>query len=119
MQQPPPALLGYNNPYGAPPPWPPPPPRQPPSSPWRFVLQFLGGLLFGGAVSGVVWALGWVRYLGPGSNGWAIIAVPGLKLAAAIVCFCLPGWRGLGAGILLSVGIGSLIFFVTCATHIN
>ena len=120
MDQPPPAPLGYDNPYGnpygPPPPW---PQQQPPRKPWRFVIQFFVGLLLGGAASGVVWALGWERYMGSGSNGWAILAVPGVKLMAAIVCFCLPGWRGLGAGILLSIALGTLIFFVTCASHLN
>jgi hypothetical protein len=76
-------------------------------------------LVVGGGISAIVWGLGWERAVGSNSNGWALVAVPGLKLATAIVCFCLPGWRGLGAGILLSIAAGALIFFVTCFSHLN
>jgi hypothetical protein len=115
MDQPPPAPLGYNNPYGPPPPqWGP-----PPAKPWRFILQVLAGLALGSVASAVVWALGWEQFMGSGSSGGALLAVPGIKFAAAIVCFCLPGWRGLGLGLLLSIGIGALIFFVTCAAHFD
>ena len=93
------------------------PPAAPPAFGVRVWFQFLGGFLIGSAVSAVVWVLGWSPFVEHGS-GWPIFVVPGVKLVVAIIFLCFRGYRGWGGGVLLSIGMGVLIFFVTCAAHL-
>ena len=80
-----------------------------PSQPGRVVLLFFLGLGLGVAVSILVWIFGWERFSFEGSTV-AIILVPSLKLAAGLGLVFTPRWRSLGAGILVSIALGVLIF---------
>jgi hypothetical protein len=82
-----------------------------------FLLQFLIGALGGAAVSAVAWIAGW-KFIN-GNAGVVVFIVPGVKLVAGITLLCLPRWRGLGAGIMVSIALGFLIFFGTCVAHLN
>jgi hypothetical protein len=85
----------------------PPPPI--PSSSGSVLLRFFIGLLIGIAGSVVVWIVGWERFVDKGS-GLAILIVPGLKLVAGMTFIFIPRWRSFGAGILVSIALGFLIF---------
>jgi hypothetical protein len=102
-----PAALGYQ-PVGMMPPAP---------SGRRFLWLFLIGALGGAAVSAVAWIAGW--NLINGNAGFVVFVVPALKLAAAIPLLCFRRWRGLGAGLMVSIALGFLIFFGTCMTHLK
>jgi hypothetical protein len=91
----------------------------PPVPPGRIILQFFAGLLGGGAISAVVWILGFNAVTGPGNGGLLLLIVPGVKLAIGITFLCIRGWRMLGGGILLSIALGFLIFFFTCVSQIK
>jgi hypothetical protein len=82
---------------------------------WR---RFFSGLALGTAMSAVVWIAGFDRLVNHGS-GLALFLVPGVKLAAGICGLCLRGWRSFGAGILVSIALGFLIFFGVCATNLK
>jgi hypothetical protein len=80
------------------------------------LLKFIAGLLLGSAVSAIVWAGGW-KYVNDGRLGFLIWVVPLLKLGVSIACFFNQRWRAFGLGLLLSIGIGLLIFFSVCAAN--
>lgn len=106
---------------------PPLPPRAPnfqppgaiqPTPPGRNVLWFFIGLIAGTVLSAIVWIFGF-RSLDSTFASGAIFVMPALKLATGITCLCLRGWRSLGAGILVSLALGFLIFFGVCASHLG
>jgi hypothetical protein len=110
---------------------PPLPPNRPPLAykPWakppgaasnglRFLWLFLIGALGGAAVSAVAWIGGWEAINKNGAD-FLVFVIPGIKLAAGIPLLCFNRWRGLGAGLMVSIALGFLIFFGTCMTHMN
>jgi hypothetical protein len=95
--------------------------RQPPLPPVsaRLTLRwFFIGLLSGTALSAIVWIFAFKAMEGAFAGG-AMLAIPILKLSTGITCLCLRGWRSLGAGILVSLALGFLIFFGVCAAHLG
>lgn len=92
----------------------------PPPSPWRAspAIRLLAGFLTGTALSAAVWTGGWTPLVQRGS-GDILWIVPAVKVLASVVCLCIPGWRSFGAGVLASLAIGFLIFFVTCAANLK
>jgi hypothetical protein len=114
-------------PHDRPPPLPPqvlpysPPYVQVPIPAAVSLRRFFLGLGAGVAVSAVVWILGWKPLTGVGGGAGMVVAlllIPGSKLAGGIVCLCLRPWRMMGAGILVSIALGALIFFGVCAMHL-
>ncbi len=106
MEQPPPLPIDYGT------------PRRP-DKPlrWRPTgLLFLMGLICGSIFSGAVWPFTW-HYIDSGAGSWLMVAVPAVKLVAAVTCMCFPRWRPLGAGIFISMIVGFMIFFGVCASN--
>ncbi len=98
-----------------------PPSGKPPGGKSLESRRFLLGLLGGTALSGLVWLFVFKlsgSKVDSGGNGVfaAMIGLPILKVAVAIGCLIVRGWRSCGAGILLSLILGALIFFGLCAT---
>ena len=89
-----------------------------PPPPGRNVLRFFIGLIAGTAVSAVVWLIGFQTPDSAFGSG-AVLILPTIKIVGGIACLCFPGWRSLGAGILVSLALGFLIFFGMCATHLG
>jgi len=87
-------------------------PPTPPTSEARRLLKLMAGLGVGTGVSLIVWVGGWTYV-----SGTAIWLVPVAKLVAATVFFSIPKWRSVGGGILLSIGLGALIFLGQCAAN--
>ena len=46
-----------------------------------------------------------------------LIGVPLLKLCSAVTMLCFRDWRPAGAGVLISLPLGGLIFFGACAAN--
>jgi hypothetical protein len=82
--------------------------------PRRSFRGFFGGLLLGTLISAVAWGFQFsgMRHGGLGSS---VILLPGVKLAAGVLGLCIRGWRSFGAGMLISIALGILIFFGMCA----
>ena len=76
------------------------------------------GLGFGAVISVLVWGAGWDA-LDAHGMGAALLIVPAVKLVAAIVLMCFARYRGLGAGLLISICLGGLIFFGNCVAHLK
>jgi hypothetical protein len=81
--------------------------------------QFLWGLGIGAGASLLVWYFGWPifgtdRIAHPDTWIWV---VPGVKTVVAIVCMCVARWRPFGAGLLVSIALGAMIYFGSCAMH--
>jgi hypothetical protein len=106
-QFPPPIPVNYQSPMT-------PPPRRG----WSTGMQMLAGLGLGTLVSLIIWVGGW-RYINEGKGVSLIVIVPLVKLIAGVTFLCFRGWRGFGGGILLSIALGFLIFFVTCAANLK
>jgi hypothetical protein len=85
-------------------------PPTPPTSEAQRILKLLAGLGVGTGVSAIIWIRGWAYT----SGGGAIWFVPVAKVIVATIFFCIPRWRSFGGGILLSVGLGALIFMGQC-----
>ncbi|MDB5334348.1 MAG: hypothetical protein JWP03_5499 [Phycisphaerales bacterium] len=83
----------------------------------RSFQGFFGGLLLGTLVSVVAWGCQFSGFGIPGL-GSSILLLPGLKLGAGVVGLCMPRWRKFGAGILVSIALGILIFFGMCAFRV-
>ena len=88
----------------------------------RFFMGLAGGTLF----SGIVWfvlfelAKGHGRSADFGSTAvfCGAFVVPILKIGAAVSAFRKPGWKNCGAGILLSLILGLLIFLGMCGVAV-
>lgn len=90
-------------------------PRPPgPRQAWlRFVAGFATGTLF----SLIAWRWCWDAILGIGCV--AIVGVPVMKMAFGIALTSDVRWRTFGAGVLLSMAIGALIFAHQCGLAIK
>jgi hypothetical protein len=78
----------------------------------KFFLGLAGGVAFSAAAWGLsLTGAGHLWFLGLG----AILA----KLAGGIVACCYRNWRPLGIGLLVSIPMAILIFFVGCAMMIS
>ena len=80
-------------------------------------LRMLWGFLAGSGISTLAWVGGW-QPLVANDSGAALWIVPAVKFLAAVVFLFVPGWRLFGAGLLVSIAMGFLIFFVTCLAHL-
>jgi hypothetical protein len=87
------------------------------TSHWSVLARFFAGLILGAVVSAIIWFAGW-NLLDKG-NGSILLIVPGAKLVVGIVFICIRGWRSFGAGILVSIALGVLIFFGACAMNVD
>jgi len=85
------------------------PPRRLAAAGWQFWL----GLAAGSAVSLVIWWWGWERF----SSINAIIAAILVKAAAGSILAAVPRVRSIGAGVLVSIAVGALIFFSVCGSR--
>jgi hypothetical protein len=76
------------------------------------ILKIVGGFGAGIGASILVWVFG----LRPrASEAFSVAyAVLGIKVAVAVVLMFVPNWRSFAAGLLTSIGVGALIFLVTC-----
>lgn len=93
-----------------------PAPREP------FARQFLIGIGGGSLVSLILWFLGWnaltnERVLGYGIT--LICAVPVAKLIAGVVLIIGQKYKGAGAGLICSIGVGALILLGSCFAHVK
>jgi len=107
-QQPPP--LDYERPGGSPPPL-----------PSGFLLFFR--LITGSAVSAVIWIWGW-NTLVEHETSSVLFTVPAVKVIAAVILIRFTSLqhgadRAFGIGLLLSIGVGFLIFFGSCYAHLR
>jgi hypothetical protein len=76
------------------------------------VLKLMAGFGAGIAASILVWYAG---IFPKSTNAFtAAYGVLGLKVVVAVVLMFVPNWRSFAAGLLLSIGVGTLIFFVSC-----
>ena len=89
---------------------------QPPRRAWSTGMQMLAGLGLGTLISLIIWVGGW-KYINEGKDVSLIVIVPAAKFIAGVTFLCFRGWRGFGGGILISIALGFLIFFVTCAAN--
>jgi hypothetical protein len=74
---------------------------------WR---RYFTGLMVGTAVSALVWLSG-VYQLVKASLWWVLVGVLIVKLGAGLLAFRSREWRSFGAGIVMSIALGFLIFF--------
>src|SRR5688572_2293199 len=97
--------LDYSTPTGRPPGWP------------RARRNFWAGLGIGILVSVPAWWQGArvARELEVGPLVWGI---PSVKLMVGVALLFVRDWRTLGAGLLCSIAVGFLIFFVRCAVNL-
>jgi hypothetical protein len=90
---------------------------KPVHSPDAGSVWFMGGLGIGVAASFVAWCVGWETYVEHVSFRGQVLILPALKLAVALPCMFSTGWRAFGTGLLVSIGVGSLIFLGSCLAH--
>ena len=76
--------------------------------------QFFLGLALGTLFSAVVWIAGWDFLSGAGALG-----VPLVKSGTGVGLLLVPGRWSAGGGVLVSLALGFLIFFGTCASHLK
>jgi len=98
-------------------------PRESPRQIRNFLLGFVGGV----GLSFIVLVLGRDFLFQPGGGeGFGVGIRAGLlllpflgccKLALGLYLWFLPRWKTLGAGIVVSVPVGVLIFFGVCASY--
>lgn len=75
--------------------------------------RFVIGLVAGSVASLIFWPAVWNSSGGPVFILWFILA----KLGAVAILFCFDGKREIGAGLLVSLLIGFMIFFGVCAAN--
>lgn len=90
--------------------------QQPPNAPER---QMMIGLGAGVAVSLVVWGLGWNALDRSNAGGVVFIGVPALKVIVGFALLLPAKSRAIGAGVLISLAMGALIFFGSCFAHLR
>ena len=97
-----------------------PPPIPPYAQPeHRPLLGFFIGLVAGALVSFVLWGIAWHPIVdSPHGVAW-LIAIPLLKFISAIALMFSARTRAAAVGLLISIGLGFLIFFGSCFAHIN
>lgn len=99
---PPPTRIEYQTPRG----------RRGVSPDAIMVLKLMAGFVGGIAGSILVWYVGILPH---SSNAFTVAyGVLGIKVVVAVALMFVPNWRSFAAGLLLSIGVGTLIFFVTC-----
>ena|SRR5947209_3330324 len=94
----------------------------PPQPPEPFGRQFLIGLGIGSGVSLVLWLLGWDALTSERglSTGCALIGiVPLLKLSVGATMVARQTRKGVGAGLICSIGVGALILLGSCFAHMK
>lgn len=69
----------------------------------------------GTTASGLIWWLGRMPLIMNGT-GRAVLVVAGTKLTIAFAAMVFRKTRGFGVGLLVSIAIGGLIYFGTCAS---
>jgi hypothetical protein len=92
------------------------PPERGPRGPDRHpgaAPKLLAGLMAGSLVSVALWVFGW-HPPPQRENTKLAYGVMMLKAVVAVLLMVVPQFRMFGAGILLSIGIGFLIFIGTC-----
>lgn len=106
----PPGILNYRSPgSGGPPPLPPP----------RRGLAVFFGILGGVIVSGIVWPLAFWSQSGAAILVALVVLVAG-KLTSSIVLIVRSNrWRFHAIGLLISIALGGIIFFFSCAAGIT
>ncbi|HSH94239.1 MAG TPA: hypothetical protein VK968_08845 [Roseimicrobium sp.] len=72
-------------------------------------------VIAGSAVSLIYFPL-W-RQMDSGHLGVLPVVLGGTKLVVAITLLAFPRWRQFGIVLLLSIGVGGLIFFGACSTN--
>lgn len=103
----PPTTLNYSGPL---------PPAGGPG-PRGLMRQFLLGLGVGVAISLLAWVAGWST-LDQTSYGWAMFyVVIGFKVIGGVTAACFRRYRLIGIGLIVSLPIGAMIFFTSCAAH--
>lgn len=99
------------------------PPLIPPYSPGPGSSSRTGGLLVGlvagAAVSLVVWGVAWHATVESSHGPVWLIAIPLLKLVVAAALLAFARTRRVGAGLLISLALGFLIFFGSCFAHLG
>jgi hypothetical protein len=91
----------------------------PAPAPRRPLLEVLGGLVLGGAISAVAWIALW-NVLHIDNNILPNIVVAAVKLALSnFLIVASERFRFAGIGLLLSIPLGALIFFGACVGHLN
>jgi hypothetical protein len=79
-------------------------------------LDFATGLVDGIVWSAVVWFVAFSPSLSNATFTALIsVAFVAAKLAFGVTLAARPNWRPMGLGILISVGVGGLIFLSTCS----
>ena len=91
------------------------PPEPPPPS---GAGQFIFGLLTGIVISFVVWFAGWNA--ADGVHGESIFyTVLTIKIFGGMALLFLTSYRRVGLGLIVSLPIGALIFFMSCSAHVS
>jgi len=97
--------------------------ERPGDSPRPLPSSFLWiGLAIGTAVSAATWILGWNTLVE--HESWsALFFVPAVKVILAVILIRFTSLRrgagrAFGIGLLLSIGVGLLIFFGACFAHL-
>jgi hypothetical protein len=80
----------------------------------RAKTQFLWGLVGGSIFSAAFWLFWWHMNSLPQTDSNALTVVPAVKFGIAVVCFFNPKWTSFGAGILVSIAVGFMIFCGLC-----
>jgi hypothetical protein len=109
---PPPGPEGPGNPL---PPLTPGPGAQSPLERRQMWRRYFAGLGLGTAVSVVVWLLG-LKHLVATRIWWALVIVLAVKLMTGLLAYRSREWRSLGAGIVMSIALGFIIFFFGICT---
>lgn len=87
--------------------------------PIRPGYQVLIGLLVGAAASAVAWVLGWGLVMNSATALVIVLVIlAGLKIVGGGALMFIGRWRLLGAGLLLSLALGFLIFVGNCFAHL-
>lgn len=92
------------------------PPREP------FARQFLIGIGGGSLVSLILWFLGWNALTSERAISYSIIlpcGVPTAKVIAGVIMIIGQRYKGAGAGLICSIGVGALILLGSCFAHMK
>lgn len=94
------------------------PPYSRPPGDRRPIVGLWVGLIAGAAVSVIVWVAAWRPIMeGRHPIAWPI-AIPMAKMLVAAILMGFARTRIAGAGVLISVSVGLLIFFGSCFAHL-
>jgi hypothetical protein len=110
MSEKPPDILDYRTAGSG---NPPPPPRK-----GRGLAVFLG-ILAGALISGIIWPLAFWSDSGNVIVAALIVLVVGKLLGSILLITLSNRWRFHGIGLLISIALGGMIFFFSCAIGIS